>query len=130
MSKLIDDVRTEALRLAEAGVGGSPEDVFNAERELLRRLGTAMKVEESSFDAAHGFARLLGATDAHGEVRLRTDGQWVIGARDEDLLESWSRPDRPSLTELLDAIPKVFSSAKIGALLDEIRPSLANRRPG
>jgi hypothetical protein len=124
MSKLLDDVRAQALRLGEAEARGSPDAIREAECELLRRLGTAMKVEESSFDAAHGFARILGATDAHGEVRLRADGQWVMGPQEESLLDSWSRTDRPSLTELLGVIPRVFSSAKIGSLLDEIGASL------
>jgi hypothetical protein len=124
MSKLIDDVRAQAVLLAEMRARGATADIFEAECELLRRLGTAMKVEESSFDAAHGFARILGATAAHGEVRLLATGQWALGANEEDMVRSWSRSDRPSLAEILDGIPKVFSSAKIGSLVDEIGPAL------
>jgi hypothetical protein len=117
MSKAADDVRDQATLLAQAAPPARPD----AERELLRRFGVAMKTEESSFDAAHGCARIMGATEAHGEVRLGLDGSWKIGASPEqDLLVTWEEPGRPTLADLLDAIQKTFSSAKIGQLVAEI----------
>jgi hypothetical protein len=125
MSKVADDVRDQASLLASPRAHADPSTRADAERELLRRLGLAMKAEESSFDAAHGFARIMDATDAHGEVRLGLDGTWRTGASaEEDLLATWNREDRPALGDLLDAIQKTFSSAKIGQLVAEIRPSV------
>lgn len=121
MSTPADAVREQAEVVAKS-TGATRNQ---AERELLTRLGRAMKSEESSFDAAHGSARVMDATDAHHEVRLKLDGSWTLGAApEEDLVATWGSAGRPPLRDLLAAIRKTFSSAKIDALVAAVEKTL------
>jgi hypothetical protein len=121
MSHMNVAIREQAAVVAKA----SSEDRKDAERELLRLLGLAMKNEGSSFDATHGCAQVMEATQDHHEVRVLLGGGWRIGsAPEEDLLRTWAAAHRPALADLLSAIQKKFSSAKIGSLVDDVKREL------
>ena len=103
-----------------------PAGAREAEVELLRELGALMSHEGSSFDPVHDSARIVGASESVAEVRLTTAGAWKIGSGpEEDLLETWGAPSRPSLEDVLEGVQEHFSSAKIGNLVGEVRASLS-----
>ena len=135
MSAAVDDVHAQAAEVARAR-SREANGLVAAEQELLRRLGALMKTEASCFDPVSGTARILEGSDAKVGVRLDTEGAWKAGAAPErDLVEAWGdarggggggeeRPDLPTLRELLDAIPRTFASARVGAVVDEVRATL------
>jgi hypothetical protein len=135
MSAAIDDVHAQAAEVARAR-RSEANGVVAAEQELLRRLGALMKTEESCFDPANRTARILEGSDAKVGVRLNAEGAWKAGAAPErDLVEAWgeargdgaggdAQADLPTLRELLEAIPRVFASARVGAVVDAVRATL------
>ncbi|GAC1394425.1 MAG: hypothetical protein NVSMB47_03370 [Polyangiales bacterium] len=95
------------------------------EQALLRALAARMTQDESSFDAAHRLARIVPANDEFGEVRVTADGGWKIGSAPErDLLAIWGEGDHPPLARILDGVQESFSSAKVSALVGEIKDTL------
>jgi hypothetical protein len=133
MSAAIDDVHAQAAEVARAR-GSEADGVVAAEQELLRRLGALMKTEGSCFDPVSGTARILEGSDAKVGVRLDAEGAWKAGAAPErDLVDAWgdarggggdAQADLPTLRELLEAIPRVFASARVGAVVDAVRATL------
>ncbi len=123
MTALLDEVRAQTETLRHLRDAKSP--TADAEAALLRGLATAMVREESSFDPAHGTARILGATADRGEVRLTIDGAWKVGASPErDLLAGWGDENALTLDEVLEGVQKNFSSARVGNLVAEVREAL------
>ncbi len=120
MTNQADDlVRKAASALSETH--GTTE-----ERGLLEALAARMKIDESSFDPAHGLAKILPASNDHGEVRLTADGVWKIGsAPEKDLLAVWGTRDAPPLAHILAGVQERFSSAKVSALVTEVKESLS-----
>jgi hypothetical protein len=135
MSAAIDDVHAQAAEVARAR-SSDANGVVAAEQELLRRLGALMKTEESCFDPVSGTARILEGSDGKVGVRLDAEGAWKAGAAPErDLVDAWGGAhgagdggaapvDLPTLRELLEAIPRAFASARVGAVVDAVRATL------
>ncbi|MEO7095817.1 MAG: hypothetical protein ABI175_21335 [Polyangiales bacterium] len=74
----------------------------------------------STKDTVSGDRKWIGA--ARGAIAR---GAWNIGSAPErDLLASWGQGDHPSLAAILDGVQEHFSSAKVSALVGELKELL------